>query len=81
MRGFEVPLLSRGNGGMSGLPGKEDRLRDGKDVCLVFWVPKKGNITHANSLLCRPFACVHAGGCDSSLHMSFTLSGGTCNTL
>lgn len=61
---------------MSGLPGKEDRLRDGKDVCPVFWAPKKGSSTHARSL---PFACVHSCGCDSSLHMSFPLSKRTCD--
>lgn len=80
MRGIEVPLFSHGNGRMSGLPGKEDRLRDGKDVCPVFWVPKKGNSTHANSLLCLPFAYVHIGGSDSSFHMSFTLPERTCYT-
>lgn len=43
MLGFKVPLLSQGNGGMSGPAGKGDRVKDGKDECPVFWVSENGS--------------------------------------
>lgn len=74
---FEEPLLSHGNGGMSGLPGTEDRLRCGKDewpeLC-VFWISENGRVTHANSFSFL-FTFVHASSDDAGLHLSFPLSG------
>lgn len=74
---FEVPLLTHGNWRMSGLPGTEDRLRDGKDewpeLC-VFWISENGRVTHANSFSFL-FTFVHASSDDASLHLSLPLSG------
>lgn len=77
---FEVSPLSHGNGGISGPPGKEDGVRDGKDGCPMFRVSEDGRVTHANSLcllLLFPFACV-CGGCHyTGLYLSFSLTGRT----
>ena len=77
---FEVSPLSRGNGGISGPPGKENGVRDGKDGCPMFRVSEKGRVTHANSLcllLLFPVACVCAGCHYTGLHLSFSLTGRT----
>lgn len=66
---------------MSGLPGKEDRLRDGKDECPVFGVSENGRVTHAlRLLLLLLFAFVGAGCHYSGLHLSFSLSGRASET-